>query len=136
MARQDDTLRIQMRSLAQAQNQLQGKVNAVFVSSKGPKKDKSQNPHSKPEKKDSKPPEKEKPKGGDSTKWCPCHRCGRRHNVKTCPAANRTCHTCNKVGHISRRCPERNENAEVHTVHSNNPSGILEDDSFLGQLLD
>lgn len=34
----------------------------------------------------------------------PCYRCGRTHDVKTCPARNWECFSCKKKGHISKVC--------------------------------
>jgi len=33
-----------------------------------------------------------------------CRRCGRKHNPNTCPAVNWKCYVCQKIGHISKMC--------------------------------
>ena len=37
-------------------------------------------------------------------KFGPCHRCGRRHDARTCKFKGATCHRCGKQGHIAPVC--------------------------------
>ena len=39
-----------------------------------------------------------------SEKFGPCHRCGRRHDARTCKFKGATCHRCGKQGHIAPVC--------------------------------
>ena len=48
----------------------------------------------------------------------PCHRCGQKHDVKTCQAVNWTCFKCQKKGHMAKVC--RQKNAHVRAVQSDN----------------
>lgn len=47
----------------------------------------------------------------NDSKFGPCHRCGRRHDVKSCPAVNWSCYNCKKKGHIAPKC--RSKKVEV-----------------------
>lgn len=51
----------------------------------------------------------------------PCHRCGERHNIKTCKFAKADCHFCKKVGHIQKVC--RLYLAQQKKGHKPNNSG-------------
>ncbi|KAE8737994.1 hypothetical protein FOCC_FOCC016536 [Frankliniella occidentalis] len=120
LALKDDTKRTQMRSLAQAQNQIQQRVMAVSKSEE-PKSVPPQQkfkPHTGgasgppkgaagPAKGASGPSKSTPPPQGSGTKFGPCHRCGRRHDVNTCPAINWTCKSCGKKGHVAHRCPTK-----------------------------
>lgn len=55
----------------------------------------------------------------------PCRRCGRKHNGKTCPAANWECFICRKVGHTSRVCFHRNSNISNITNESDPESAVM-----------
>ena len=39
-----------------------------------------------------------------ASKLRPCHRCGRRHDAKTCKFRDAECHKCGKTGHIAPVC--------------------------------
>lgn len=41
---------------------------------------------------------------GQGKKFQPCHRCGRRHDARTCKFKDATCHKCGKQGHIRPAC--------------------------------
>ena len=44
---------------------------------------------------------------GRGKKFQPWHRCGRRHDAKTCKFKDATCHRCGKQGHIRLACRHR-----------------------------
>ena len=146
MALQDDTLRQQMRTLTQAHNQSQTRVNVV-QQPKGKQLTKSaekssansstsktnQQPSAKPS-----PTDQSQSQPSKGRKFGPCHRCGRRHDVKTCPAINWECFVCNKTGHTSRCCPSNpktKEATKVNTIASGTTS-TLSQDQLVDQLLD
>lgn len=127
MAIADDTMCTQMRALAQSHAQTQGRVLAVKADTKkAPEKTQPQGAgqaQSKPKPKNSGQQEK---KEEDSKKYGPCHRCGRKHNVHTCPAKDWECRSCKKIGHIASKCPVKKEN--VNVIREDNPTGGKDDD--------
>lgn len=139
IATQDDTLRAQMKALAQAHNQAAGRVNAVG-SAQGKKKPA---PKKSDAKKPSQPDQKPAPRGESKPQFGACHRCGRKHDVKTCPARNWTCYTCEQVGHTSRCCPDKSKDdtkagnkkgKKIHQVHVETPGNDEEEEEYLRYL--
>ena len=90
---QDDTVRIQIKAMAQAHASAQVSVNAL-----------SNRPNSRNSRRG-----KGRQRGGsrstpDASGFAPCHRCTRRHDVAQCPAKNWECYSCGKKGHTSSAC--------------------------------
>lgn len=122
LAMQDDAVRTQMRTLAQAHSQAQARVNAVFNSSESKKNfneknfsaggnHNQRNPHSKSQPASKPPGNNNKPPANNNNQpqqktrnFKPCFRCGRKHNWNTCPAKNWVCKKCNQIGHIAPKC--------------------------------
>ena len=141
LAIQQDQLRTQMRALAQSHAQAQASsVNSVRVnqqSNPGPKhkgKDRANEPP-----RTANPGSAKDPPGnatqGPKPKFGPCHRCGRRHDVKTCPAIGWECRACHKKGHIADRCPSKRHET-VKQVSVQHPSGDDNVDNVVDYLLD
>lgn len=138
LALQDDAQRQQLRALAQAHAQSQGRVN--FVQNNGKSNDKEGAKQSNKPSKPSQPPNPSNvnnkggsgpsPSQGKKKKFGPCHRCGRKHDVNKCPAINWECFKCKTLGHISKLCPK--SAAQVNQVSSG--TGTVDD--FVDTLLD
>jgi len=43
-------------------------------------------------------------------KFGQCYRCGRKHDVRTCPAREWECFSCKLKGHTSKMCKTKNKN--------------------------
>lgn len=52
------------------------------------------------------PPNKEK--GGERKQAIDCTRCNRTHTEYNCPARNKRCRRCNKLGHFAIACKTKN----------------------------
>lgn len=49
-------------------------------------------------------------RGGFKNENFDCQRCGKKHGVKSCPAYNKRCRKCHKVGHFFNFCKSKNIN--------------------------
>lgn len=67
----------------------------------------------------------------DGNRQPACPRCARRHDESNCPAVNWTCFICEKVGHTSRVCSQRNAGSSVNHINilHENSIGVLASDS-------
>src|SRR5436190_12491119 len=56
-----------------------------------------------------------------------CYRCGKEnHRANTCQFIKETCHTCHKIGHISRVCLSKGNN-QVHQTQEDFPEDTASD---------
>ena len=62
---------------------------------------------------------KDKPKGGFNNPRC--RNCGSSHAHGNCPARNKQCHNCKKIGHYSVGCHSRNSNGKYRNRRNVNP---------------
>lgn len=131
IALQDDTLRAQMRTLAQAHAQSQARVNAV---SSKPKSNGKAPPKTQPAPAPNPAPKTPKSQPGSSTgavpkTFGPCFRCDRRHDSRTCPAINWQCFNCKTTGHIAKKCKKEKRDNQQHINHvSNMPTGTVDEE--------
>ena len=101
---QDDVIRLQMKSLAQAHAERGTGLNAMKA---WPKKNSQ-----------SKSTSKSAPNTKPNDHWNPCYRCGRKHNGTTCPAKDWDCHHCKKKGHVRKMCRQRNKDQQTQSKAS------------------
>ncbi|KAK3921250.1 ATP-dependent RNA helicase glh-4 [Frankliniella fusca] len=145
-ALKDDKMRVQMRTFAQAHAQIQQRVMTVQKNPKSSgKKDTTVSPTAP---KPGKPPAPAagappagappaNPSSGGGRRFGPCHRCGRRHDARTCPSINLECRACHKKGHFAHRCPSKPVPVKLVSVPPEGdvpPEGELNED--LEQLVD
>ena len=58
--------------------------------------------------------------GARNSQAPPCYRCGGKHSASKCQFKTEQCHVCGKVGHISRACRKRPQNAPRGQGHTTN----------------
>lgn len=134
IAQQDDAIRAQMRTLTQAHNQANSRVNAVF------KKEEKKNENSPSNPKNNSNPKKEtktfKPEGKNhDKKFGPCHRCTRHHDPDTCAVSTWECKYCHQIGHMVKTCPVKKKK-KVHVNAVFKGTSDSNDDEFVDSLLD